>query len=166
VLFWLPVDDLWDNDQEALWNRLLEGASSPLCEVLGLQQRQWLQGQLQDSNAALRVIGSGSVLAGWCRDMGSCNHVLDCAYVLAGSVACFTNSWYTNGFCRPVLHMPHLAPATGCVLLNVACHGLDGMPWQGLAAVRCDPVCLGRLGCQCMCMLTQGLHRYVSRQPC
>lgn len=88
----LTVDDLWDNDQEALWNRLVEGASSPLCEVLGLQQRQWLQEQLQDSNAALRVIGSGSVLAGWCRDMRSCNHVLDCACVLAGSVACFSDS--------------------------------------------------------------------------
>lgn len=59
-----PADDLWDNDQAQLWHRLLEGVSSPLCEVLGLQQRQWLQQQLQGSKAALNIIASGSVLAG------------------------------------------------------------------------------------------------------
>lgn len=58
------ADDLWDNDQPELWHRLLEGASSPICEVLGIQQRQWLQQQLKDSKAALNIIASGSVLAG------------------------------------------------------------------------------------------------------
>lgn len=60
----VAADDLWDNDQPELWHRLLEGASSPICEVLGIQQRQWLQQQLKDSKAALNVIASGSVLAG------------------------------------------------------------------------------------------------------
>lgn len=58
------ADDLWDNYQGQLWHRLLEGVSSPLCEMLGLQQRQWLQQQLQGSKAALNIIASGSVLAG------------------------------------------------------------------------------------------------------
>jgi len=35
-----------------------------MCEVLGLQQRQWLQQQLQGSKAALNIIASGSVVAG------------------------------------------------------------------------------------------------------
>jgi phosphodiesterase/alkaline phosphatase D-like protein len=61
---------LWDNDQQQLWHRLLEGVSSPLCEVLGLQQRRWLQQQLQGSKAALNVIASGSVLAGARRAAG------------------------------------------------------------------------------------------------
>jgi hypothetical protein len=60
----VAADDLWDNDQPELWHRLLECASSPICEVLGIQQRQWLQQQLKGSKAALNVIASGSVLAG------------------------------------------------------------------------------------------------------
>lgn len=72
------ADDLWDNDQQQLWHRLLEGVSSPLCEVLGSQQRRWLQQQLQGSKAALNIIASGSVLAGapyfavmvWCLGQG------------------------------------------------------------------------------------------------
>lgn len=62
----VAADDLWDNDQPELWHRLLEGASSPICEVLGIQQRQWLQQQLKGSKAALNVVASGSVLAGGC----------------------------------------------------------------------------------------------------
>jgi hypothetical protein len=66
-LLTVAADDLWDNDQPELWHRLLEGASSPICEVLGIQQRQWLQQQLTGSKATLNVIASGSVLAGGCR---------------------------------------------------------------------------------------------------
>lgn len=60
----VAADGLWDDEQPQLWHRLLEGTSSPVCEVLGLQQRQWLQQELQGSRAALNVIASGSVLAG------------------------------------------------------------------------------------------------------
>lgn len=61
----LPLsDDLWTNRQQQLSRRLLEATSSPICEVLGLQQRQWLQQTLQSSTAALNIIASGSVLAG------------------------------------------------------------------------------------------------------
>lgn len=61
----LPLsDDLWTNRQQQLSRRLLEATSSPICEVLGLQQRQWLQQTLQNSTAALNIIASGSVLAG------------------------------------------------------------------------------------------------------
>eukprot|EP01023_Acetabularia_acetabulum_P008625 TRINITY_DN1375_c0_g1_i4.p1 TRINITY_DN1375_c0_g1~~TRINITY_DN1375_c0_g1_i4.p1 ORF type:complete len:583 (-),score=83.82 TRINITY_DN1375_c0_g1_i4:129-1877(-) len=37
---------------------------SPMCEVLGVHQRQWLSEVLQGSNATLHLIGSGSVVFG------------------------------------------------------------------------------------------------------
>lgn len=61
----LPLSaDLWTSRQQQLAPRLLEATTSPICEVLGLQQRQWLQEQMQSSKAALNIIASGSVLAG------------------------------------------------------------------------------------------------------
>jgi alkaline phosphatase D len=61
----LPLsDDLWTTRQQQLSRRLLEATSSPICEVLGLQQRRWLQETMQNSKAALNIIASGSVLAG------------------------------------------------------------------------------------------------------
>lgn len=61
----LPLSaSLWTSRQQQLAQRLLEATSSPICEVLGLQQRQWLQEVMQSSRAALNIIASGSVLAG------------------------------------------------------------------------------------------------------
>eukprot|EP00877_Chromochloris_zofingiensis_P012778 jgi/Chrzof1/7754/Cz02g35160.t1 len=54
---------LWD--KAALnWNRLLQGSTSPMCEMLGLRQRLWLRNRLAASKAPLKIIASGSVLAG------------------------------------------------------------------------------------------------------
>lgn len=55
---------LWTDSQKQLSSRLLEATSSPMCEILGLQQRQWLQQEIRESRAALNIIASGSVLAG------------------------------------------------------------------------------------------------------
>lgn len=61
----LPLSaSLWTTRQQQLAPRLLEATSSPICEVLGLQQRQWLQEKMQTSKAALNIIASGSVLLG------------------------------------------------------------------------------------------------------
>ena len=37
---------------------------SPFCEVLGREQRAWLQRELDQSTASLRLIVSGSVMFG------------------------------------------------------------------------------------------------------
>eukprot|EP00775_Hariotina_reticulata_P009939 gene9939-10094_t len=63
----LPLDGAMFSNSTTLplmYHRLLEAASSPICEVLGLQQRRWLQQTLHDSKAALKIVASGSVLAG------------------------------------------------------------------------------------------------------
>ena len=46
------------------WRRLVEGGASPACEVLGARQRAWLAAALAGSAAPLKLIASGSVLAG------------------------------------------------------------------------------------------------------
>lgn len=63
----MPLDGAMFSNSTTLplmYHRLLEASSSPTCEVLGLQQRRWLQQTLQDSKAALKIVASGSVLAG------------------------------------------------------------------------------------------------------
>lgn len=77
------ADELWDNEQAQLWHRLLEGASSPMCEILGLQQRQWLQQLMQASTSALNIIASGSVLAGACVIWWSVYQACDVSSLLA-----------------------------------------------------------------------------------
>lgn len=52
------------NTSATLYRRLVEGADSPLCEVLGQRQRRWLRHALQSSRAPLRIVTSGSVLLG------------------------------------------------------------------------------------------------------
>lgn len=37
---------------------------SPVCDVLGMPQRRWVQEQLQRSSTPLKIVGSGSVLLG------------------------------------------------------------------------------------------------------
>lgn len=56
-------EDLFRHNQSSLWNPWLI-SPSPVCEVLGPRQRSWLMKELESSNVALRVIGSGSVLLG------------------------------------------------------------------------------------------------------
>jgi alkaline phosphatase D len=46
------------------YRRLVEGADSPVCEVLGQRQRRWLRSALSGSRAPLRIVASGSVLLG------------------------------------------------------------------------------------------------------
>lgn len=48
----------------ASWRRLEDGADSAICEMLGSSQRGWLREVLSGSGAALKLVGSGSVLAG------------------------------------------------------------------------------------------------------
>jgi hypothetical protein len=61
----LPADQEadWQSGQSASWRRLVEGASSPMCEMLGRRQRLWLRQRLAGP-APLKLVGSGSVLAG------------------------------------------------------------------------------------------------------
>lgn len=58
------LEAAWATRQKALWRRLIEGASSPACEMLGLPQRRWLKETLDGSRSPLRVVASGSVLVG------------------------------------------------------------------------------------------------------
>jgi hypothetical protein len=53
----------WQSGQPASWRRLIEGAASPMCEMLGPRQRLWLRERLSGP-AALKLVASGSVLAG------------------------------------------------------------------------------------------------------
>ena len=49
---------------------------SPICDVLGVPQRRWLQRELSSSRAALRIIASGSVpfgSLGYRGDQGICS---------------------------------------------------------------------------------------------
>lgn len=101
----LPVtDDLWDTQQAALWPRLVQGSTSPLCEVLGLQQRTWLARELAGSRAALTLVASGSVLA------GSLGFVAPDGTTCSGDdLACWP---------RAQTHLLHtLANASGCVVV-------------------------------------------------
>ncbi|KAG2450456.1 hypothetical protein HYH02_004958 [Chlamydomonas schloesseri] len=61
----LAVDPaLYDSAVRELWPRLLQAEASPVCEVLGAAQRQWLSRRLARSQAALTLVASGSVVLG------------------------------------------------------------------------------------------------------
>lgn len=53
---------LWEQQLQGNWGRLIQ--ESPLCEVLGMTQRRWLQEALAASDAPLKLVASGSVVAG------------------------------------------------------------------------------------------------------
>lgn len=60
-----PNDQLWQDRQGDMGSRMLQGADSPMCEVLGPRQRGWLASQLsENSDVALTVVASGSVVMG------------------------------------------------------------------------------------------------------
>ncbi|KXZ56257.1 hypothetical protein GPECTOR_1g224 [Gonium pectorale] len=65
----LQVDEaLWETQARELWPRLMQARDSPVCEVLGSAQREWLSRRLSASTAALTLVASGSVLlpsVGW-----------------------------------------------------------------------------------------------------
>ncbi|GLC64325.1 hypothetical protein PLESTF_000149400 [Pleodorina starrii] len=64
----LRADDerLWTDEQQqaALWPRLLQAHESPVCEVLGAAQRSWLSDHLAASTAPLTLLVSSSVPLG------------------------------------------------------------------------------------------------------
>lgn len=134
------------------WRRLVEGARSPACEMLDGRQRAWLASALAASAAPLKLVASGSVLA------GSLGHLE------AGGTSdgCDGDEWHCYGPAQAnALHA--LANASGCVVvltgndhisdIKVGGEGGWGNVCGGRAAARgmapcslaCDAACHGTM---------------------
>ncbi|CAN0040100.1 unnamed protein product, partial [Ascophyllum nodosum] len=61
---WLVYDDAMGDVREPDGTEEVDSQDSPFCEVLGREQRAWLQRELDQSTASLRLIVSGSVVLG------------------------------------------------------------------------------------------------------
>ncbi|GAX80017.1 hypothetical protein CEUSTIGMA_g7456.t1 [Chlamydomonas eustigma] len=67
-------NEMYAKQQAQLWPWLVK--ASPICDVLGVTQRRWLQQELASSSAPLRIIASGSVpfgSIGFSGSQGSCS---------------------------------------------------------------------------------------------
>ncbi len=99
------LDPAWSSQQPTNWPRLLAGTLSPLCELLGAPQRAWLREVLGQSSAPLKLVGSGSVVA------GSIGHP-----EANGTSECDGDDWAC--WPRAQVNLLHtLANASGCVVL-------------------------------------------------
>ncbi|KAI8466011.1 MAG: hypothetical protein J3K34DRAFT_435005 [Monoraphidium minutum] len=100
------MEAAWDSQQGAMWRRLVEGATSPACEMLGAPQRAWLAGLLSSSAAPLRLVASGSVVAGALGSSDNAN----------GTSSCDGDDWQCWPRARAnFLHA--LANASGCAVV-------------------------------------------------
>ncbi|CAM9775545.1 unnamed protein product [Ascophyllum nodosum] len=61
---WLVFDEGTEEVREPDGTEEVDSQDSPFCEVLGREQRAWLQRELDQSTASLRLIVSGSVMFG------------------------------------------------------------------------------------------------------